>query len=206
MPLNQNNALFTDWTKRECTCRLLGTISTPYQAYQLVHAKQDVHGKHSWVEFETSGCERASFNFSGLGRGLSAPYQYLNNNSIHCYIFRFTKDSDTCKWGGLKWPGILQSLLINIYIYMYSCFHTRFSTTCDVSFYEYDRVNMSARLSVYPKSSAREKRMHIISFCHSIELISTLQSPKTHKSTFSSGHLDVYFHYDSSSVWHCIVV
>ena len=34
----------------------------------------------------------------------------MNNNSMHCYILRSTKDSDTGKWGRPKWPGILKLL------------------------------------------------------------------------------------------------
>ena len=35
-------------------------------------------------------------------------YMSLNKNSVYCVKPRSSKSPDTCKWGGPKWPGILQ--------------------------------------------------------------------------------------------------
>ena len=35
-------------------------------------------------------------------------YMSLNENSIYCIRLQSSKPPDTCKWGGPKWPGILQ--------------------------------------------------------------------------------------------------
>ena len=35
-------------------------------------------------------------------------YMSLNKNSVYCVMPRSSKPSDTCKWDGPKWPGILQ--------------------------------------------------------------------------------------------------
>ena len=35
-------------------------------------------------------------------------YMSLNKDSVYCVMPRSSKPPDTCKWGGPKWPGILE--------------------------------------------------------------------------------------------------